>query len=53
MNCQQIYFNVLQNPDIGAELTGGCSGYATKYMHWEEDLIVGGIQRNRTGYIQK
>ena len=43
----------VQLPDIGAELTGGCSGFASKYMHWEEDLIVGGIQRNKTGYIQR
>ncbi|EEC01563.1 patched-2 protein, putative, partial [Ixodes scapularis] len=29
-------------PDIGAELTGGCYGFATNFMHWPEDLIVGG-----------
>ena len=23
-------------PDIGAELTGGCYGFATRYMHWPE-----------------
>lgn len=42
-----------QPPDIGAELTGGCYGFATKYMHWPPDLIVGGIKRNKTGYIVK
>lgn len=38
-------------PDIGARLTGGCYGFATKYMHWPEDLIVGGVQKNRSGHI--
>lgn len=38
-------------PDIGAELTNGCTGFATKYMHWQEDLIVGGIRKNKTGHI--
>ncbi|XP_069128023.1 protein patched homolog 1-like [Argopecten irradians] len=38
-------------PDIGGALTGGCYGFATKYMHWHEDLIVGGITRNKTGHI--
>ncbi|CAN7942111.1 unnamed protein product, partial [Ixodes hexagonus] len=38
-------------PDIGAELTGGCYGFATNFMHWPEDLIVGGVQKNRSGHI--
>ena len=42
---------VLQAPDVGVELTGGCSGFATKYMHWEEELIVGGVHKNKTGHI--
>ncbi|XP_023725439.1 protein patched [Cryptotermes secundus] len=42
-----------QIPDIGAELTGGCYGFAAKYMHWPEDLIVGGATRNKTGHIQR
>ncbi|KAF0297177.1 Protein patched [Amphibalanus amphitrite] len=37
--------------DIGAELTGGCYGFATKHMHWPEQLIVGGTEKNRTGHI--
>lgn len=40
-------------PDIGAELTGGCYGFATKYMHWPEEMIVGGVVRNKTGHIVK
>jgi len=39
-------------PDIGAELTGGCYGFATRYMHWPEQLIVGGGIKNKTGYIR-
>lgn len=42
-----------QIPDIGAELTGGCYGFAAKYMHWPEDLVVGGATRNKTGHIQR
>nr|CAD7431039.1 unnamed protein product [Timema monikensis] len=40
-----------QVPDIGAELTGGCYGFAAKYMHWPEDLIVGGTSKNKTGHL--
>ncbi|XP_039957123.1 protein patched [Bactrocera tryoni] len=42
-----------QPPDVGAILTGGCYGYATKYMHWPEELIVGGVQRNRSSHLRK
>lgn len=37
--------------DIGAQLTGGCNGFATKYMQWPEELLVGGAQKNRTGHV--
>ncbi|KAI5693269.1 hypothetical protein M8J75_012496 [Diaphorina citri] len=40
-------------PNIGAELTGGCYGFAANYMHWPENLIVGGAKKNRTGHIQR
>ncbi|XP_017770624.1 PREDICTED: protein patched [Nicrophorus vespilloides] len=39
--------------DIGAELTNGCYGFAAKYMHWPEDLIVGGAVKNKTGHIRQ
>lgn len=39
--------------NIGAELTGGCYGFAANYMHWPESLIVGGAKKNRTGHIQR
>ncbi|CAG0924809.1 unnamed protein product, partial [Notodromas monacha] len=38
-------------PNVGAELTGGCYGFATKYMHWPEQFVVGGTAKNRTGHI--
>lgn len=47
----QVYCIVFQVPDIGAEVTGGCYGFATKYMHWQEDLILGGVRKNQTGHI--
>lgn len=40
-------------PDIGAELTSGCYGFAAKYMHWPEELIVGGAQKNKSGHIKQ
>ncbi|XP_052888591.1 protein patched isoform X2 [Anopheles moucheti] len=41
-----------QVPDIGASLTGGCYGFAAKYMHWPEELVVGGAVRNRTHHLK-
>ncbi|KAE8737035.1 Patched, partial [Frankliniella occidentalis] len=34
-------------------MTGGCYGFAAKYMHWPEDLVVGGAKKNKTGHIQR
>jgi len=42
-----------QLPDVGAELTGGCSGLSTKYLHWEEALIVGGAYHGKTGQLRR
>ena len=44
---------LLQVPDIGAELTGGCYGFASRYMHWPEQLVVGGTIKNKTGHITR
>ncbi|XP_059471270.1 protein patched [Neocloeon triangulifer] len=33
-------------PNIGSELTGGCYGYASRFMHSPEELIVGGAKFN-------
>jgi patched 1 protein len=46
-------YNSTQNLDIGAELTSGCYGFAAKYMHWPEDLIVGGVIKNKSGHIKQ
>lgn len=35
------------------ELTGGCQGFATKYMDWPEEVIVGGTVKNNTGVIRR
>ncbi len=40
-----------QVPDVGAELTGGCYGFATRYNHWPEQLVVGGTEKNASGHI--
>ena len=45
--------NSAWRPDVGAELTGGCYGFATRYMHWPEQLIVGGVVKNKTGHIRQ
>lgn len=42
-----------QIPDIGAALSGGCYGYAMNFMHWPEELIVGGAEKNATNHIRK
>lgn len=48
-----MFFYYTQPLDIGAELTGGCYSYAVEYMHWPEQLIVGGVERNRTNHLKK
>lgn len=44
---------IFQPPDVGAELTGGCYGFARKYMHWPEELLVGGVTRNISRHLKK
>ena len=39
--------------DVGAAVTGGCYGFAGRYMHWPEDLVLGNIERNITGHVVK
>jgi len=34
------------------ELTGGCQGFATKYMDWPEELIVGRTVKNGSRIIR-
>lgn len=33
--------------NFAKELTNGCTGFAENYMQWPEDLIIGGVQRDR------
>ncbi|KAJ7993967.1 hypothetical protein DPEC_G00261060 [Dallia pectoralis] len=37
--------------DVAHILTGGCHGLSRKYMHWQEELIVGGTTKNGTGRL--
>uniref|UniRef100_A0A8C7I2B3 Patched 2 n=1 Tax=Oncorhynchus kisutch TaxID=8019 RepID=A0A8C7I2B3_ONCKI len=32
----------LSSPDIAGRLQGGCHGFSKKFMHWQEELILGG-----------
>ena len=38
---------------MGVELTGGCQGFATKFMDWPEELLVGGVKKNTSGIIRR
>lgn len=42
-----------QIPDLGAIFTNGCSGLSNKYMSWPEDLLFGGVMKNKTGHISR
>uniref|UniRef100_A0A3Q3R0V2 SSD domain-containing protein n=1 Tax=Monopterus albus TaxID=43700 RepID=A0A3Q3R0V2_MONAL len=35
--------------DVAWALSGGCHGLSRKYMHWQEELIVGGTTKNGSG----
>ncbi|XP_051949983.1 protein patched homolog 1 isoform X3 [Xyrauchen texanus] len=37
--------------DVARVLTGGCYGLSKKYMHWQEELIVGGTKKNDSGKL--
>ncbi|XP_038259048.1 protein patched homolog 1 isoform X2 [Dermochelys coriacea] len=37
--------------DVAFVLSGGCYGLSKKYMHWQEELIVGGTIKNGTGKL--
>ncbi|KAJ6669628.1 hypothetical protein lerEdw1_000177 [Lerista edwardsae] len=37
--------------DVALVLSGGCYGLSKKYMHWQEELIVGGTVKNATGKL--
>ncbi|MBN3297806.1 PTC1 protein, partial [Amia calva] len=37
--------------DVARALNGGCHGLSKKYMHWQEELIVGGTTKNGSGRL--
>uniref|UniRef100_A0A803TGT4 Patched 1 n=1 Tax=Anolis carolinensis TaxID=28377 RepID=A0A803TGT4_ANOCA len=37
--------------DVALVLSGGCYGLSKKYMHWQEELIIGGTVKNGTGKL--
>ncbi|XP_036452613.1 protein patched homolog 1 isoform X1 [Colossoma macropomum] len=41
-----------QSPDIAVELKGGCHGFSKKFMHWQEELILGERAKNSQGSLQ-
>uniref|UniRef100_A0A8C1MV82 Patched 1 n=1 Tax=Cyprinus carpio TaxID=7962 RepID=A0A8C1MV82_CYPCA len=43
--------NMTQPFDVAGVLTGGCYGLSKKYMHWQEELIVGGTKKNDSGKL--
>ncbi|XP_041255401.1 protein patched homolog 1 isoform X3 [Onychostruthus taczanowskii] len=37
--------------DVALVLSGGCYGLSRKYMHWQEELIIGGTIKNSSGKL--
>ncbi|NWZ69611.1 PTC1 protein, partial [Acrocephalus arundinaceus] len=37
--------------DVALVLSGGCHGLSRKYMHWQEELIIGGTVKNSSGKL--
>ncbi|XP_040911565.1 protein patched homolog 1 [Toxotes jaculatrix] len=35
-----------ESPDVAKGLQGGCHGFSRKFMHWQEELILGGRVKN-------
>lgn len=40
--CSACSCSSIQSPDIAERLKGGCHGFSRKFMHWQEELILGG-----------
>ncbi|XP_043941698.1 protein patched homolog 2 [Protopterus annectens] len=51
--CPQSVPNKLtqQVPNIPLELSGGCDGFSKKFMHWQEELILGGTSKDSQGRL--
>ncbi|KAK6492791.1 protein patched-like protein 1 isoform X1 [Huso huso] len=37
--------------EVSRILSGGCHGLSKKYMHWQEELVVGGTTKNGSGRL--
>ncbi|XP_070116173.1 protein patched homolog 2 isoform X5 [Equus caballus] len=40
-----------QPPNVAQELSGGCHGFSHKFMHWQEELLLGGTARGSQGQL--
>ncbi|KAB1269367.1 Protein patched-like protein 2 [Camelus dromedarius] len=40
-----------QAPNVAQELRGGCHGFSHKFMHWQEELLLGGMARDSQGQL--
>nr|XP_045006533.1 protein patched homolog 2 isoform X3 [Jaculus jaculus] len=40
-----------QVPNVAQELSGGCHGFSHKFMHWQEELLLGGMSRDLQGQL--
>ncbi|XP_004872967.1 protein patched homolog 2 isoform X2 [Heterocephalus glaber] len=40
-----------QAPNVAQELSGGCHGFSHKFMHWQEELLLGGMARDPRGQL--
>lgn len=36
---------------MAQELSGGCHGFSHKFMHWQEELLLGGTARDLQGQL--
>lgn len=41
----------LQAPNVAQQLSGGCHGFSHKFMHWQEELLLGGTARDAQGQL--
>lgn len=41
----------IQSPDIARLLQGGCHGFSKKFMHWQEELILGERVKSSEGAL--
>lgn len=51
MKLTNCFFITYQPLDVALVLSGGCYGLSRKYMHWQEELIIGGTVKNTSGKL--